>query len=86
VIASFVATGGGVVTVIVLDVTAVRFAAVNRNACAPLPVIARLLNVAVPFAFVVAVAVPLNVPLPLAIATLTTTPAWLTATLFASCS
>jgi hypothetical protein len=73
VIASFVATGGSV-TVMVADVTDVRFGAVNTSACAPLPVIARFVNVATPLAFVVAVVVPLNVPPPLAIAAVTTTP------------
>jgi hypothetical protein len=63
-----------VLTVIAAEVTDVRFGAVKTSVCAPLPVIARVLNVAVPFAFVVAVVVPLNVPPPLAIVAVTTTP------------
>src|SRR5437762_2370492 len=51
VIASLAATGGGTLTVMTFDVAAVRGGAVNCKVWAPLPVIARLLNVAAPLAF-----------------------------------
>jgi hypothetical protein len=65
-------------TVIVLDVTDDRLAALNRTVLAPEPVRLRLVNVATPLVFVVAVVVPLKLPLPLAMAAVTTTPGWRT--------
>ena len=73
-------------TVIGADVAAARFGAVKRSVCAPEPVMARVVKVAVPAAVVVAVVAPLRVPPPLATAAVTTTPAWLTAALDTSWS
>src|SRR5689334_16213623 len=57
------------------EVTLVCDGAVKLSVRAPaVPVIARLVKLATPFAFVVAVAVPPRVPPPLAIAAVTTTP------------
>lgn len=77
--------GGGVFTVIELDVAAVRLPDVKVSVCAPEPVIVNVLKVAMPVAFVVTVFVPPNVPEPLATATVTDTPDWLMLLLLASC-
>src|SRR5438105_1046129 len=72
--------GAPAVTVMLDDVTPVRFDAANNNERLPIvPVRDRLTNVAAPLAFVVAVSVPPSAGRPAESETVTTTPAWLTA-------